>query len=127
MIDHVSLQVRDLKTSAAFYASVLEPLGYSQLVEREATIGFGKRYPEIWLNLRADMPPALVNTGAHICLRARNEDEVRAFYDQAMAHGGADDGPPGPRQAAMTGYYACFVLDPDGNRIEAATFPAPSR
>lgn len=55
MIDHISLAVRDLASSAAFYEAVLAPLGYRKLVERPASIGFGKKYPEIWLNARPDM------------------------------------------------------------------------
>ena len=57
MIDHVSVPVRNLAASATFYERVLAPLGYTRLVERSATVGFGKKYPEFWLNLRASMPP----------------------------------------------------------------------
>ena len=123
MIDHVSVAVADLVRSAAFYESVLAPLGLSKLVTREATIGFGKAYPEFWINLRAGLPPAPASTGIHICLRTRSEDSVRAFHAAALAQGGSDAGAPGPRQAAMTAYYGAFVFDPDGNKIEAVTFP----
>lgn len=122
MIDHVSIPVSDLARSAAFYEALLAPLGYAKLVTREATIGFGKRYPEVWLNLRAGWR-APADGGMHVCLRARNAEAVQAFYDAALAHGGADDGAPGPRRGEMTGYYACFVRDLDGNKIEAASFP----
>ncbi len=122
VIDHVSIPVSDLARGAAFYEAALAPLGYSKLVSRAATIGFGKRYPEIWLNLRAGWR-APRDGGMHVCLRARSADAVRAFYDAALAQGGADDGAPGPRQAAMTGYFACFVRDFDGNKLEAASFP----
>ena len=124
MIDHVSIPVRDLAASAAFYARVLAPLGQVQLVERPATVGFGKAYPEFWLNLRAGMQPAPANTGTHICLRARSEEAVRAFHAAALAAGGTSDGEPGPRQGAVTMYYSAFIKDPDGNKIEAVTFPA---
>jgi catechol 2,3-dioxygenase-like lactoylglutathione lyase family enzyme len=127
MIDHVSVPVRDLAAGAAFYGSVLAPLGYAKLVERPATIGFGKRYPEFWLNLRADLAPAPADPGAHVCLRAPSEEAVRAFHAQALAHGGANDGAPGPRQAAMTTYYGAFIRDPDGNKIEAVCFPAAAK
>jgi catechol 2,3-dioxygenase-like lactoylglutathione lyase family enzyme len=123
MIDHVSIGVRDLQRSRAFYKALLAPLEMTELVLRERSAGFGKRYPEIWLNLRSDLPPVAQDTGCHICLRARTEDAVRAFHAAALAGGGSDDGQPGPRQAAMTAYFAAFVRDPDGNRIEAATFP----
>ena len=125
MIDHVSIAVSDLAASAAFYERALAPLGYVRLVERERTVGFGKRYPEFWLNLRDDLPPAPENPGAHVCLRARDPDAVTAFHDGAVAAGGRSDGAPGERPAAMTSYFGAFIRDPDGNRIEAAAFPKP--
>ena len=128
MIDHVSVPVRDLLASARFYAAVLAPPGMVKIVERDGAVGFGKRYPELWLNLRAERPPSPGSDGAHICLRARDEDAVQRFFDAALSHGGISAGAPGPRTAALTGYYAAFIEDPDGHRIEAATFPpAPSR
>jgi len=125
MIDHVSVPVRDLAASAAFYERLLAPLGLTRLVERPATVGFGKTYPEFWLNLRAEMPPIPADTGMHVCLRASSEDAVRAFHATALEHGGKSDGEPGPRQAAMTTYYGAFIKDTDGNKIEAVTFPKP--
>ena len=122
MIDHVSIPVRDLAASAVFYERVLAPLGYKRLVERPATVGLGKKYPEVWLNLRADMAPAPANPGAHIALRAPSQDAVRAFHAAALEGGATSDGDPGPRQAAMTAYYGAFIRDPDGNKIEAVTF-----
>jgi catechol 2,3-dioxygenase-like lactoylglutathione lyase family enzyme len=122
MIDHVSVPVRDLAAAAAFYARVLAPLGYRRLVERPATVGFGKAYPEVWLNLRSDATAA-DNPGAHIALRARGEEAVRAFHAAALANGGSSDGEPGPRQGAMTTYYGAFIRDPDGNKLEAVSFP----
>lgn len=123
MIDHVSIAVRDLAESAGFYDRVLAPLGLVRMVERDRTVGFGKRYPEFWLNLREAMVPVGADTGSHVCLRAPDEDAVRAFHAAAMARGGADAGAPGPRQGAMTTYYGAFIHDPDGNKIEAVTFP----
>ena len=102
MTDHVSVPVADLAASAAFYDAVLAPLGLTRLAERSRTIGFGKRYPEFWLNLRPGLVPAPADSGAHVCLRAPSVDAVDAFHAAALAHGGQDDGPPGPRQAAMT-------------------------
>ena len=125
MIDHVSLQVADLKRSAAFYDAVLRPLGLTRMVERKGTIGYGKRYPEVWLNLRPNAVPAPNNPGAHIALRAPSQDAVKDFHAAALAHGGRDEGAPGPRQAAMTTYFGAFVIDPDGNKIEAVNFARP--
>ena len=124
MIDHVSIAVRDLLGCARFYEAVLAPLGYLKLVTRPATIGFGKKYPEFWLNERRDMTPVDADSGVHICLRARSADVVQAFHAAALKNGGADDGAPGPRSGEMKGYYAAFIRDPEGNRIEAATFTA---
>ena len=123
MIDHISLPVRDLPAAAAFYERMLAPLGYAKLVMGPASVGFGKKYPELWLNLRSQMPPPASNPGAHVALRAASEDAVRAFHAAALAAGGASDGEPGPRQAAMTAYFGAFVLDLDGNKLEAVCFP----
>jgi catechol 2,3-dioxygenase-like lactoylglutathione lyase family enzyme len=123
MIDHVSVGVRSLKEAERFYAAALGALGYAALERRARTVGFGKRYAELWINLRPAMPRD-PETGAHVCLRARSPEEVDAFHRAALANGGADDGPPGPRRHDDPGrtYYAAFVRDPDGNRIEAVCF-----
>lgn len=123
MIDHISIPVRDLVRSAAFYEAVLEPLGHRLLVQRPQTVGFGKKYPEFWLNARPDAAPAPDDTGAHVCLRAASVAAVDAFHARALAMGGRSDGTPGPREAAMTTYYGAFIRDPDGNKVEAVTFP----
>jgi catechol 2,3-dioxygenase-like lactoylglutathione lyase family enzyme len=123
MIDHISVAVADLKKSAAFYDPLLETLGMRRVADRENTIGYGKRYPEFWLNARPAMHAVAADTGVHICLRARTTDIVDAFHAAALANGGADDGAPGPRRGEMTEYYGAFVRDPDGNKIEVATFP----
>ena len=122
MIDHVSIAVRDLDAAARFYAAVLAPLGFTQLETRPATVGFGKTYPEFWLNLRKDMTPVAAGSGAHVALRARSTEMVDAFHAAALAAGGASDGAPGLRPQHGEGYYAAFIRDADGNRIEAVTF-----
>jgi catechol 2,3-dioxygenase-like lactoylglutathione lyase family enzyme len=124
MIDHVSVGVSDLDRAARFYELTLAPLGLSRLVTRPATIGFGKRYPEFWINLRADMAPVPDQSGVHICLRARSTGDVDAFHAAAVSAGGRSDGAPGQRPHDRVRYYAAFIVDPDGNRIEAVTFPA---
>jgi catechol 2,3-dioxygenase-like lactoylglutathione lyase family enzyme len=122
VIDHVSIPVRDLAVATRFYEAVLAPLGFTQIETRPATVGFGKSYAEFWINLREDMKPASLNSGAHVCLRARATDIVDAFHAAALAGGGASDGAPGLRPQHGEGYYAAFIRDPDGNRIEAVTF-----
>ena len=123
MIDHISVAVRDLDRAARFYEAVLAPLGLVRLVTRPATIGFGKAYPEFWINLRAGMSAVGEGSGVHIALRARSTAGVDAFHAAALAAGGGCVGPPGIRPHDRVKYYAAFVTDPDGNRIEAVTFP----
>lgn len=122
MIDHISLGVRDLERSARFYEPTLATLGLSPLVTRPATVGFGKTYPEFWINLRAGMAKLAPDCGTHICLRARTAAEVNAFHAVALTVGGTSDGAPGLRPHERVKYYAAFVLDPDGNRVEAVSF-----
>jgi catechol 2,3-dioxygenase-like lactoylglutathione lyase family enzyme len=123
MIDHISIAVRDLDASAAFYARALGPLELARLVDRPDRIGFGKRYPELWINARPAMAPLPADVGAHAAFRAQSPEAVSAFHAAALAAGGTCDGPPGPRTAAMTTYFGAFVRDPDGNRLEAVHFP----
>ena len=127
MIDHVSIAVANLSASAAFYERVLAPLGLRRLVEREATIGFGKAYPEFWLNARPGIASVPDDTGSHVCLRAASEEAVVAFYETAIDLGGRGDGEPGERQAAVTTYFGAFIRDLDGNKVEAVTFPRSER
>ena len=124
MIDHVSLGVADLDRAARFYEAVLGAVGFAKLEVRPATIGFGKRYPEFWLNHRPTMPTVPTDTGVHVCVRARSTDAVDEFHRAAVAAGGTCDGAPGMRPHRTGGYYAAFVRDLDGNRIEAVTFIA---
>jgi catechol 2,3-dioxygenase-like lactoylglutathione lyase family enzyme len=123
MIDHISLGVSDLERSARFYEPTLAALGLSRLVTRPATVGFGKSYPEFWINLRAAMAKVSRESGTHICLRAKTTAQVDAFHAAALSAGGTSDGAPGLRPHERVRYYAAFVFDPDGNRVEAVTFP----
>ena len=122
MIDHVSVPVRDLAAATHFYETLLSALGITKLEIRPATVGFGKKYPEFWINLRSDTTPALPTSGAHVCFRARSTELVDAFHAAALQAGGESDGAPGLRPQHGEGYYAAFIRDPDGNRIEAVTF-----
>ena len=123
MIDHVSIAVRDIKAAESFYAVLLAPLGLSKLREwPDAAIGFGKKYPEFWINRRADMAAVAADSGAHICLRAMSTEAVDAFHAAGLAGGGTSDGAPGLRPEYNVRYYAAFIRDADGNRIEAVTF-----
>jgi catechol 2,3-dioxygenase-like lactoylglutathione lyase family enzyme len=123
MIDHVSIAVRDIKAGEAFYTALLAALGMSKLREwPDAAIGYGKKHPEFWINARAGMAPVAADSGAHVCLRAPNVEAVDAFHAAALAAGATSDGAPGFRAQYHESYYAAFIRDADGNRIEAVTF-----
>jgi catechol 2,3-dioxygenase-like lactoylglutathione lyase family enzyme len=124
MIDHVSIGVADLEAAGKLYAAALQVLGIAKIVDEPETCGFGKDYPEIWLNHRparqADM-----DSGTHICLRTRTIDTVNAFYEVALAAGASCAGEPGFRPEYSEQYYAAFINDLDGNKIEVVTFADP--
>lgn len=121
MIDHVSIGVKDLESSSTYYESVLATIGYRKLLEKPGTVGFGKKYPNFWLNHR----PALekqADNGTHVCLRCDSVEAVSAFHKAALSCGGTGDGAPGYRKEYSHNYFACFVKDRDGNKIEVVTF-----
>lgn len=123
MIDHVSVAVRDLNKAESFYAALLAPLGMRKLREwQNAAVGFGKKYPEFWINRREAMDRVATDSGVHICLRATDTRAVKDFHAAALKAGGTSDGAPGVRAQYHTDYYAAFIRDRDGNRIEAVTF-----
>jgi catechol 2,3-dioxygenase-like lactoylglutathione lyase family enzyme len=123
MIDHVSLAVSDLERAVRFYEQALAPLALMKLVTRPAMVGFGKAYPELWINLRAGMQRMAPDSGVHLCLRARSVAEIDAFYAAALEAGAVSESPPSLRPHDRVRYYAAFIVDHDGNRIEAVTFP----
>lgn len=127
MIDHISIGVRDLKASTAFYKEVLAELDYELRDERLETSGFGRRgksHSEFWLNARPEMTKVPADSGTHICLRTKTAEAVKAFYEAAIRLGAIDDGAPGVRSHYSENYYAAFIRDFDGNKIEVVTFVA---
>jgi catechol 2,3-dioxygenase-like lactoylglutathione lyase family enzyme len=93
MIDHVSIAVRDLKKGEAFYTAALAPLGMTKLREWPgAAIGYGRKYPDFWINCREAMSRVAPDSGVHICLRAADTAAVDAFHAAALKAGGASDG-----------------------------------
>ncbi len=122
MIDHTGLSVSDPAKSRAFYEAALAPLGYEMMIEipKEHTggrvvLGYGvKPKPDFWLAEGKPNEPRI-----HIAFRADSQEQVQAFYEAAIAAGGEDNGPPGPRPHYHANYYGAFVLDPDGHNVEA--------
>jgi catechol 2,3-dioxygenase-like lactoylglutathione lyase family enzyme len=119
MIDHVSIGVRDIAAAKRFYDAALKPLGYMCLVEIEGTLGYGKAGPAFWVSAAEHPVPPDEKSGPHICFTAPTRGGVDQFHQAALRNGGRDNGPPGPRGDYGPNYYAAFVVDPDGYRIEA--------
>jgi len=121
MIDHIGLRVSDYPKSKAFYQKALAPLGYELIMEfgPEAGIdyqgaGFGaKGKPDFWIGRGQGNGPM------HVAFVAADRKTVDAFHSAALAAGGKDNGGPGLREQYHPTYYGAFVLDPDGNNVEA--------
>ena len=112
MIDHLKLQVADAAASRAFYETALAPLGYRVLLEFGPVVGMGKDRPDFWLAPGEGAP-------VHVAFRADGEQEVHRFHAAALQAGGTDNGEPGLRPHYHQNYYGAFVLDLDGNNVEA--------
>jgi catechol 2,3-dioxygenase-like lactoylglutathione lyase family enzyme len=119
MLDHVSIGVRDLAAAKRFYDSTLQPLGYRCLMPSDTALGYGRESAMFWL-LAAESPvPADPESGLHFCFIAPTRKSVEDFHKAALATGGRDNGAPGLRDEYGPNYFAAFVLDPEGYRIEA--------
>ena len=117
-IDHLGLDVSDYGRSKAFYEQALAPLGMKVLMEPAPQIrGFGGDFPFFWIGQR-DLGP---QTGVHVAFTAKDREMVDAFHAAALAAGGTDNGGPGVREIYHPDYYSAFVLDPDGNNVEAVS------
>lgn len=117
MYDHIGLRVRDLEASLRFYEAALSPLGQVLGPRDGSSAGFGPPGgPALWLH-RAE--GAAGNRGVHVAFRAATRSAVARFHEAAIEAGGRDNGGPGPRPDYGPAYYAAFVVDPDGNNVEA--------
>ena len=120
MLDHISLSVTDTARAQAFYAKALAPLGYKLVSEYEGGFGIGAEGGStIWAAAGPAQKPI-----AHLAFRAADRKTVDAFHKAALAAGGRDNGKPGLRENYSPTYYAAFVLDPDGNNVEAVCHTA---
>jgi catechol 2,3-dioxygenase-like lactoylglutathione lyase family enzyme len=119
MLNHVSIGVRDAARSKRFYDAALEPLGYSCLLESPGALGYGREGVAFWVGSTEHPVPPDTRSGLHFCFDAPTRKSVDAFHAAALCAGGTDNGKPGPRGDYGPDYYAAFVMDPDGYRIEA--------
>jgi catechol 2,3-dioxygenase-like lactoylglutathione lyase family enzyme len=123
MIDHLSLGVADLGRSRAFYDAALAPLGYRRLFDVDDASGYGAALPaplrEQALPFWVGQDSGRIGLSGHVCFTAAGRAAVDAFYKAALAAGGRDNGKPGLRPIYHPNYYAAFIVDPDGHRIEA--------
>lgn len=119
MIDHVSIGARNIAVTKRFYDAALQPLGYQCLSDSPGSLGYGAKAPVFWVNATEQPVPADSRSGLHFCFSAPNRKSVDAFHAAGLASGGSDNGRPGLRADYGAGYYAAFLIDPDGYRIEA--------
>jgi len=119
MLDHISLGVADVARTRKFYDAVLGPLGCKRLSNSDDSLGYGTDSVVLWLNKAVRPVSADKESGLHFCFAAPDRKAVDRFHAAALAQGGGDNGAPGLRADYGDNYYAAFVIDPDGYRIEA--------
>jgi catechol 2,3-dioxygenase-like lactoylglutathione lyase family enzyme len=116
MYDHIGLKLRNLDASVDFYTATLTPFGHVLCSRDDSSASFGpKDHPELWLYPQDGAGGCTV----HLALRAPERKVVDRFYEQGLAAGGRDNGEPGIREDSSPNYYAAFLIDPDGNNVEA--------
>jgi catechol 2,3-dioxygenase-like lactoylglutathione lyase family enzyme len=118
VIDHVGFEVSDLQRSAKFYDVIFYALGGRRMLESEHAIAYGINGPLFWIVVRGRTPAAGYG---HVALHAAGKAAVDSAYRAGLANGGGDDGPPGLRSQYGPRYYACYLTDPDGLRVEVVS------
>jgi len=119
VIDHISIGVRDIGAAKRFYDAALQPLGYECLSQSEGSLGYGRGAVAYWISTVQHPVAPEPKSGLHFCFSAPTRASVDSFYAAALKTGGRDNGAPGIRADYDVSYYAAFVIDPDGYRIEA--------
>ena len=119
MIDHVSIGVRDIPAAKRFYDAALQPLGYECLSQADSSLGYGRGAVAFWIYAAERPVPSDPKSGLHFCFSAPTRQSVDSFHSAALKAGGRDNGAPAIRTDYDSNYYAAFVVDPDGYRIEA--------
>lgn len=116
MYDHIGLRVKDLAASVSFYKAVLAPLGFVLDSEGDGYAGFGpKGAPALWIYAAK----GTAGSSCHVAFTAKDHAAVDKFHAAGLKAGGKDNGKAGPREDYSPTYYAAFLLDPDGNNVEA--------
>lgn len=119
IFNHVQIKVTDLKSSRKFYDAIMSALGYGIVLEiKDVVIGYGTDVHDMF-EIRQANDEALLSKCVHVAFNAKNQEMVDAFYHIAIASGATCNGKPGLRPAYEEGYYAAFVIDPNGHNIEA--------
>lgn len=121
MIDHVGFEVSDLARAARFYDGVLYALGARRLVQSDQVVGYGINGPQVWIAARGRLTRPPAQDYGHLALTASGKAAVDAAHSAGLANGGADDGPPGLRPQYGERYYAAYLRDPDGRRVEVVS------
>jgi catechol 2,3-dioxygenase-like lactoylglutathione lyase family enzyme len=119
MLDHVSIGVSDVARTKRFYDTVLKPLGYSCLSESGDTLGYGRDGVQFWIYQAKRPVEPDPTSGLHFSFTAPSRESAVKFHAAALKTGGKDNGKPGLRKDYGDNYYAAYVVDPDGYRIEA--------
>jgi catechol 2,3-dioxygenase-like lactoylglutathione lyase family enzyme len=117
VLDHIGFEVSDLERSARFYDAVFYAIGGRRLYADPDVVAWGVEVPQLWLTSRGRPAPGF----GHVALRAPSAAEVRAAHAAGLASGGTDAGPPGPRPSYGPDYYAAYLGDPDGLRVEVVS------
>lgn len=119
MLNHISIGVASLLKAKVFYDATLSTLGYQGLSQDASSLGYGDKTIVFWVLEAANPVPDNSASGLHICFAAPTRDSVNRFHSEGLRHGGRDNGQPGPRPDYGSNYYAAFLKDPDGYRLEA--------
>ena len=123
IVHHLSLGTNDFDRALAFYDRVMPTVGARKVLSLPGAAAYGKQFPEFWIQIPLDRAAAGVGNGTHVAFIASSREVVDAFHAAALEAGATDDGPPGLRTQYGPDYYACYVRDLDGHKIEAAVIP----
>jgi catechol 2,3-dioxygenase-like lactoylglutathione lyase family enzyme len=121
ILSHVSVGTNNFDAAKAFYTTLLTGVGFKVIedLSEHNAIAFGKQFPEFWVGQPHNGKPATPGNGVHVSFLVDSNELVNLFHQKALELGATDNGAPGPREHYGAGYYGAFVIDMDGNKIEA--------